>query len=87
MLAAIHQNNHLLKVVDSCRIFSTKWSDTFTSFFCMWKGARILKKYVITVPKKNHFPKGFDSKDTIFEISGNLIRKACFHMTLNTRKS
>ena len=39
----------LLKVVDSCWISSTKWSDTFRSFFGIWKGARILKKYIITV--------------------------------------
>ena len=33
-----------IKFVDSCWIFLTKWSDTFRSFFCIWKGARILKK-------------------------------------------
>ena len=36
---------------------------------------------------KNHLPKGVDHKNTAFGISRNLIRKACFQMTLNARKS
>ena len=30
---------------------------------------------------------GFDRKNVLFKISRNLIRKACFQMTLNARKS
>ena len=41
------------KVFDSCRTCSTKCSDTFRSFFCMWKGARISKKNMSSPCKKN----------------------------------
>ena len=34
------------KVVGSCWISSTEWSDSFRSFFCIWEGARIMKKYI-----------------------------------------
>ena len=36
--------------------------------------------------KKIQLSKGFDPKNTVFEISRNLIRKACFQMALNARK-
>ena len=44
------------------------------------------KNYVITV-KKIHVPKRVDRTSTFFEISRNLIRKICFQVTLNARKS
>ena len=59
----------------------------FQKFFCIWKGARISKKYVITVQKEFTFLRGFDRKNAPSEILRNLIRKACFQMTLNARKS
>ena len=37
--------------------------------------------------KKFTFLRGFECKNTVFEISRNLIRNACFQMTLNARKS
>ena len=37
--------------------------------------------------KEFTFIRGFDRKNTLFEISRNLIRKACFQMTLNASKS
>ena len=36
----------VVKVVDSCWIFSTKWSDTFVRFLYNWKGARIWNKNI-----------------------------------------
>ena len=78
---------NLLKVVDSCRNFSTKSSDTFRSL-CIWKGARISKKKIcLNRAKKLTLLRGFDRKNTLFEISRNLIRKARFQVTLNVRKS
>ena len=56
-------------------------------FFVYGKEQRSRKKYVITVQKEFAFLRGFDRKNTLFEISRNLIRKACFQMTLNARKS
>ena len=56
-------------------------------FFLYGKEQRSRKKYVITVQKEFTFLRGFDRKNTLFEISRNLIRKACFQMTLNARKS
>ena len=48
----------LVKAVDSCRMFSTKCSDTFRScFFCTWKGARISKERCYN-RAKIHLPKG-----------------------------
>ena len=37
--------------------------------------------------QKIHLPRGFNCKNTVFEISRNLIRNDCFQMTLNARKS
>ena len=56
-------------------------------FFSIWKKARISKKICHNRAKKFIFLRGFDSKNTIFEIPRNLIRKGCFQMTLNARKS
>ena len=42
-----------IKVVDSCRIFSTKWSDTFRTFFAYGKEQESQKKNVITVQEKS----------------------------------
>ena len=39
------------KVVDSCWISSTEWSDTFRSFFVYGKTQESGKKYIITVQK------------------------------------
>ena len=76
----------LFKVVDSCRIFSTRCSDTFRSFLENAYGKeQESQKNVITVQKI--FLRGFDRKNMFFEISRNLIRKTCFQMTLNVRKS
>ena len=44
------------KVVDSCSISSTEWSDTFRSFFVYGKTQESRKKYIITVQKKFHLP-------------------------------
>ena len=46
-----------VKLVYSCWTFSTKWSDTFGSFFVYERSKNHEKKYVITV-QKNHIPKG-----------------------------
>ena len=51
----------IVKVVDSCWIFSTKWSDTFRSF-CIRKGARIMKKIHHNRAKKFTFLRRFDRK-------------------------
>ena len=45
-----------------------------------------LEKICHNRAKKFTFLRGFDRKDRLFEISRNLIRKACFQMTLNARK-
>ena len=37
--------------------------------------------------QKFTFLRGFDRKNTVFEISRNLIRNTCFQMTPNARKS
>ena len=55
--------------------------------FRIWKGARILTKIFHNRAKKITFLREFDHKNTLFEISRNLIRKACFQMILNARKS
>ena len=55
--------------------------------FSVRKGARISEKIFHNRVEKFIFPRGFDCKNTLFEISRNLIRKACFQMTLNARKS
>ena len=46
-----------------------------------------LEKIYHNRAKKFTFLRGFDRKNTVFEISRNLIRNACFQMTLNARKS
>ena len=46
-----------------------------------------LEKICHNRAKKFPFLRGFDCKNTLLEISRNLIRKACFQMTLNARKS
>ena len=54
--------------------------------FCIWKGARILKKIYHNRSKKITFLRA-DRKNTVFEISRNLIRKSRFQITLKARKS
>ena len=57
--------------------FSKKWSDTFRSLFVYGTEQEFREKNVITVQKVT-FLRRFDSKNTLFEISRNLVRKACF---------
>ena len=52
----------------------------------MERNKNLEKKYITTVQKIT-FLREFDRKNTVFEISRNLIRNACFQMTLNVRKS
>ena len=66
------------KVVDSCWISSTEWSDTFRSFLYMGRSKNHEKKYIITVQKKFTFLRRFDRKNTVFGISRNLIDKFAF---------
>ena len=54
-------------------------------FLYMERSKNLENKYVITIKRKFTFPKGFDSKNTVFEMSRNLIQNACFQMTLNAR--
>ena len=68
----------LVKVVDSCWIFSTEWSDTFRSFFVCGKKEESRKKYIITVQKNFSFLRRFDRKNTVSGISRNLIDKFVF---------
>ena len=77
------------KVVDSCRIFSTKWSDTFRSFLCMEWNKNLSKTCHNRAKNSPSLGGGGGGyrKNTIFELSGNLIRKACSQVTLNARKS
>ena len=56
--------------------FFDKMVRYFQKFFVYGKKQESFKKYIITVQKY-----------TVFEISRNLIRNACFQMTLNARKS
>ena len=67
-------------------VFLTKWFDTFRSFLYLER-SKNLEKNVITVQKKFIFLRGFDGKNTLFEISRNLIRKTCFQITLNASKT
>ena len=67
-----------LKVVDSCWISSTEWSDTFRSFFVYGKKQESRKKYIITVQKNFAFLRRFDRKNTVLGISRNLIDKLVF---------
>ena len=60
----------------------TKWSDTFRSFLNMER-SKDLEKICHNRAKKFIFLRGFDRKNTLFEISRNLIRKASFQMALN----
>ena len=53
--------------------------------FCIWKKQESRKKNMSEPWKKFTFLKGFDSKNTIYEISKNLIQKACFQMTQNAK--
>ena len=46
-----------VKVVDSCWISSTEWSDTFRSFFVYGKEQESLKKIYHNRAKKFHLPK------------------------------
>ena len=50
------RQNLLVKVVDSCWISSTEWSDTFRSVFVYGKKQESRKKNIITVQKKCHLP-------------------------------
>ena len=75
------------KVVDSCSIFWTKWSDTFRSFVLyMERSKNHEKKYIITV-QKTYLPEEVDRKNTFFWNIEKSNRKACCQMTLNARKS
>ena len=66
------------KVVDSCWISSTEWSDTFRSFFVYGKKQESRKKYIITVQKNFIFLRRFERKNTVLGISRNLIDKFVF---------
>ena len=77
----------ILRLLTHYGLVRQKWSETFRSFFVCGKEQESLKKYVITVQKKFTFLRGFDRKNTFFEISKNLTGKACFQMTLIARKS
>ena len=69
----------VVKVVDSCWISSTEWSDTFRSFFVYEKKQESRKKYIITVQKNFTFLRRlFDRKNTGLGISRNLIDKLVF---------
>ena len=68
----------LFKVVDSCWISSTEWSDTFRSFLYMERSKNQEKKYIITVQKHFTFLRRFDRKNTVLGISRNLIDKFVF---------
>ena len=52
----VFDDDIIFKVVDSCWISSTEWSDTFRSFFLMWKEARIRKNIYHNRAKKFHLP-------------------------------
>ena len=51
------------------------------------KRSKDLEKIYRNRAKNFTFLRGFDRKNTVFEISRNLIRNACFQVTLNARKS
>ena len=82
-----HVKKLLLKVVDSCWISSTEWSDTFRSFFVYGKKQESRKKIYHNRAKNFTFLSRFDRKNTVLGISRNLIDKLVFKMTLNARKS
>ena len=48
----------LIKVVDSCRIFSAKYSDTFRSFLYMERSKNLKKQTCHNRAKYIHFPMG-----------------------------
>ena len=73
-----------IKCVDSCWIFSTKWSDTVRIFLNMERSKNHEQKYHNRA-KKSTSLRGFDCRKTVFGISRNIIRK--LHMTLSARKS
>ena len=56
-------------------------------FLYMERSKNLEKINIITVQKNFTFLRGFDRENTVIEISRNLIRKACFQMPLNARKS
>ena len=53
----------------------------------MERSKTLEKKSYHNQAKKFTFLRGFDRKNTAFEISRNLIQNACVQMTLNARKS
>ena len=67
-----------LKVVDSCWISSTEWSDTFRYFLYTERSKNQEKKYIITVQKDFTFLRRFDHKKKVLGISRNLIDKFVF---------
>ena len=84
LIAPYHKRENLteqwipaIKVVDSCWISSTEWSDTFRSFFVYGKKQESRKKH-ITVEKNFTFLRRFDRKNTLLGISRNLIDKLVF---------
>ena len=86
IVCAVVIDPSVLKVVDSYRIFSTKWSDTFGTLFAYGKEQESEKKYIITVQKKFTFLRRFDCKIALFEISKSLIQKACFQNDSKCKK-
>ena len=68
----------VFKVVHSCWISSTEWSDIFKSFFVYGKKQESRKKNIITVRKNFTFLRRFDRKNTVLAISRNLIDKLVF---------
>ena len=57
------------------------------AFLYMERSKNLEKKLYHNQAKKFTFLREFDHKNTVFEILRNLIRNACFQMTLNARKS
>ena len=67
-----------VKVVYSCWIFSTKWSDTFRIFFVYGKKQESSKNIYHNTYKKFTFLRRFDCKNMVFGISRNLIEMLVF---------
>ena len=67
--------------------FFDKMVRYFQKFFLNMERSENLEKICHNSAQKITFPRRFDGKNAPFEILINLIRKACFQMTLNARKS
>ena len=70
--------SEVIKVVDSCWISSTEWSDTYRSFFVYGKKQESRKRIYHNHAKNVTFLRRFDYKNTVLGISGNLIDKLVF---------